>query len=87
MNGGECRHDNNDDSDNDGDDDGNSNNNNYTNNTTRIVIETRVLSNFFATSEKIRPWARELCVMRMKTIGCGRGGHPWWAQPLFVMIK
>jgi hypothetical protein len=37
--------------------------------------------------EKIRPWARGLRVMQMKTIGRGRGGHPWWAQPLFVMIK
>ncbi len=37
--------------------------------------------------EKIRPWARGLRVMRLKTIGRGRGGHPWWAQPLFVMIK
>jgi hypothetical protein len=37
--------------------------------------------------EKIRPWARGLRVMRVKTIGRGRGGHPWWAQPLFVMIK
>jgi hypothetical protein len=26
--------------------------------------------------EKIRPWARGLCVMRVKTIGHGRGGHP-----------
>ncbi len=31
--------------------------------------------------EKIRPWARGLRVMRLKTIGCGRGGHPWWAHP------
>ena len=38
-------------------------------------------------NEKIRPWARGLCVMRVKTIGRGQGGHPWWAQPLFVMIK
>jgi hypothetical protein len=38
-------------------------------------------------NEKIRPWARGLCVTRLKTIGRGRGGHPWWAQPLFVMIK
>jgi hypothetical protein len=37
--------------------------------------------------EKNRPWARGLRVMRLKTIGRGRGGHPWWAQPLFVMIK
>ncbi len=37
--------------------------------------------------EKIRPWARGLRVMRLKIIGHGRGGHPWWAQPLFVMIK
>jgi hypothetical protein len=37
--------------------------------------------------EKIRPWARGQHVMRVKTIGSGRGGHPWWAQPLFVMIK
>ncbi len=38
-------------------------------------------------NEKIRPWARGLCATRVKTIGRGRGGHPWWAQPLFVMIK
>ncbi len=31
--------------------------------------------------EKIRPWARGLRVMRLKTIGRGRGGHPWWAHP------
>ncbi len=31
--------------------------------------------------EKIRPWARGLCLMRLKTIGRGRGGHPWWAHP------
>jgi hypothetical protein len=37
--------------------------------------------------EKIRPWARGLRIMRVKTIGHGRGGHPWWAQPLFIMIK
>ncbi len=37
--------------------------------------------------EKNRPWARGLRVMRLKTIGRGWGGHPWWAQPLFVMIK
>jgi hypothetical protein len=37
--------------------------------------------------EKIRPWARGLRVMQLKTIGRGWGGHPWWAQPLFVMIK
>ncbi len=41
----------------------------------------------FSDNEKIRPWARGLRVMRLKTIGRGRGGHPWWAQPLFVMIK
>ncbi len=41
----------------------------------------------FHAGEKIRPWARGLCVIRLKTIGRGRGGHPWWAQPLFVMIK
>ncbi len=33
------------------------------------------------TSEKIRPWARGLRLMRLKTIGRGRGGHPWWAHP------
>ena len=38
-------------------------------------------------NEKMRPWARGLRLMRLKTIGHGRGGHPWWAQPLFVMIK
>jgi hypothetical protein len=37
--------------------------------------------------EKIRPWAMGLRVMQLKTIGRGRGGHPWWAQPQFVMIK
>jgi hypothetical protein len=37
--------------------------------------------------EKIMPRARGLRVMRLKTIGRGRGGHPLWAQPLFVMIK
>ncbi len=31
--------------------------------------------------KKIRPWARGLCVMRLKTIGRGRGGHPLWAHP------
>ena len=31
--------------------------------------------------EKIRPWARGLRLMRLKTIGRGRGGHPWWAHP------
>ncbi len=40
-----------------------------------------------SSSEKIRPWARGLRVMRLKTIGRGWGGHPWWAQPLFIMIK
>ena len=31
--------------------------------------------------EKIRPWARGLRLMLLKTIGHGRGGHPWWAHP------
>ena len=31
--------------------------------------------------EKIRPWARGLRLMRLKTIGRGQGGHPWWAHP------
>jgi hypothetical protein len=35
----------------------------------------------FGSYEKIRPWARGLRVMRLKTIGHGRGGHPWWAHP------
>ncbi len=45
------------------------------------------LSPYLCHTEKNRPWARGLGVMRLKTIGRGRGGHPWWAQPLFVMIK
>jgi hypothetical protein len=32
-------------------------------------------------NEKIRPWARGLRVMRLKTIGRGWGGHPRWAHP------
>ena len=31
--------------------------------------------------EKIRPWARGLRLMRLKTIGRGWGDHPWWAHP------
>ncbi len=32
-------------------------------------------------TEKIRPWARGLCVMWVKTIGHGRGGHPCGPNP------
>jgi hypothetical protein len=48
-------------------------------------VQNRHTSNLL--DEKIRPWARGLRVMWLKTIGRDRGGHPWWAQPLFVMIK
>ncbi len=46
-----------------------------------------ILAQELLENEKIRPWARGLRVLRLKTIGRGWGGHPWWAQPLFVMIK